>query len=109
MSRHHRKTDGTGWNSSDLKTWKPRIGATLPQPCVDCGHLISPELPDNKWQVGHIVPLWAGGTKTADNLGPSHSNGSGPRGRSCNQSAGGRMGRAIQLAAKKKDRRLPPW
>jgi hypothetical protein len=103
MSQHHRSG---GWTSKDLRKWKPRIAATLPAPCVDCGHVVTAEM---TWQVGHIVPVWRGGEKTTDNLGPSHSNGSGPGGRSCNQSAGGRMGAAKTNAAKKTARRLPNW
>ena len=103
MSQHHRSG---GWTSADLAYWKPRIRATLPAPCVDCGHVVTVEM---RWQVGHIVALHEGGTKTADNLGPSHSNGSGPGGRSCNQSAGGRMGAAKTNGTKRAARRLPGW
>ncbi|WP_181435965.1 HNH endonuclease signature motif containing protein [Curtobacterium sp. MCBD17_035] len=80
MSQHHRNG---GWTAKHLRVWKPRIAATLPAPCVDCGN---PVFPDQQWDIGHIIPVSAGGTPTADNLGPSH--------RHCNRSAGGRLGAA---------------
>lgn len=105
MSQHHRSG---GWTSSDLRKWKPRIAATLPAPCVDCGH---PVMPGTSWQVGHIIPVHHPSSpgNVASNLGPSHSNKSGPGGRSCNQSAGGRMGAAKTNSTKKAARRLLDW
>lgn len=104
MSEHHRKA----WTSADAKKWRQRIAATLPAPCVDCGRDVYPE---HRWQVGHIEPLSSfeaegyAGSKTASNLGPSHT--------ACNQRAGGRMGAAKTNGAKRaktrEDRGLPEW
>lgn len=105
MSQHHR---GGKWTSADLKKWKPRLAATLPAPCVDCGRVVTADM---SWQVGHIIPVNDPRSpgNVAWNLGPSHSNKSGPGGRSCNQSAGGRMGAAKTNGRIKDSRRLPKW
>jgi hypothetical protein len=106
MSEHHRRA----WTSRDLRVWRPRIAATLPAPCVNCGHVVTAEM---SWQVGHVRDLAEFevvgyvGSRTAQNLGPSHSNGSGPGGRSCNQAAGGRAGAAKTNAAKKTAAKTP--
>jgi hypothetical protein len=102
MSQHHQKA----WTSADARRWRPRIAATLPAPCVNCGGVVTEDM---SWQVGHVRDLAAfaaddyEGSKTSENLGPSHSYGSGPGGRSCNQSAGGRAG-AAKTNRKKYDR-----
>jgi hypothetical protein len=70
--------------------------------CVDCGRPVV----DDRWQVGHIVGFdkgraagWSDAQINAQtNLGPSHSKGAGPGGRSCNQSAGGKLGKQKQVA-----------
>jgi len=106
MSQHH----AAKWSATEAKKWRGRIAPQLPLPCVDCGY---PVLPEQSWQVGHRIPLSQGGTATADNLGPSHSKKSGPNGRSCNQSAGGKLGRDMQTKrtqiVRQEDRRLPEW
>jgi hypothetical protein len=104
MSQHHRKA----WTSADAKRWRPRIAATLPAPCVDCGREVYPE---QAWQVGHIQSLASfeadgyAGSATAENLGPSH--------RSCNARSGGRMGAAKTNGANRtktrQDKGLPEW
>ena len=110
MTEHHRSPE---W-ARVTRVMRPRIKATLPAPCVDCGHPVDPE---GAWQIGHIVSVAQGkqmGWTTQQindptNLGPSHSNKSGPQGRSCNQSAGGRLGAQVSNIKKKTDRRLLPW
>jgi hypothetical protein len=104
VSEHHRKA----WTSADARKWRPRIAATLPAPCVDCGRDVYPE---HKWQVGHIEPLSSfeaegyAGSKTAENLGPSHTG--------CNARAGGRLGAAKTNGTKRTKSRtekgLPEW
>lgn len=105
MSQHHRSGK---WTSSDLKLWRPRIAATLPALCVDCHRIVTPDM---KWQVGHIIPVQDPRSpgNVASNLGPSHSNGSGPGGRSCNQAAGGRMGAAKTNARTQASKGYPTW
>lgn len=66
-------------------------------PCVDCGRPIQP---DQRWDVGHIVPASKGGSNGLDNLGASHRY-------ACNRAAGGRMGAAITNASSRRARRLP--
>ncbi|QQD75095.1 hypothetical protein I8920_09460 [Curtobacterium sp. YC1] len=103
MSEHHRTTS---WKLI-LRTTKPRVAAALPAPCVNgCGRLVEH---GSTFDLGHIVDVAAarrlGWTEQqindASNLGPAH-----PK---CNRSAGGKAGRAIQVAASKQKRRLPSW
>lgn len=112
MSKHHA---GGGWTTEDRKKARPIIERTLPRPCVDCGH---PVYPGSKWQVGHIVSKaiavrlgWSNAQSNhLSNLGPSHTKARGQK--ACNQIAGGKLGRAIQLGtvAKPKDERgWPEW
>lgn len=106
MSAHHRSK---AW-AAVVRRVRPLIQARLPQPCVDCGR---PVLPDQRWQVGHIVSTVAaramGWTREqmddSTNLGPSHGPGSG----SCNQREGGKLGAAKTHAKKRTKRRLPTW
>lgn len=78
MSRHHRAAK---WSTKSKKL-RPRIAATLPRPCVECG---KPVLPGQQWDVAHHRDLALGGDVRS--VGPAH--------RSCNRSAGGRLGAAI--------------
>lgn len=103
MSEHHRSTS---WKVI-LRTVKPRVAAALPAPCIEgCGRLVNP---GDTFDLGHIVSVAAarrmGWTEqqinAASNLGPAH-----PK---CNRSAGGKAGRALQVAASKQKRRLPSW
>lgn len=106
MTGHHRTPE---WARLRRRV-RPIIAASLPRPCIDCGHPVHPE---DRWQVGHVVAVSQGGSDDLSNLGPSHAKGSGPRGRACNQIAGGRMGAAIQGKARavtrETERRLPKW
>lgn len=89
---------------------RPRITATLPAPCVDCGGAVTP---DDEWQVGHVVGVdeakALGWTPTQidapTNLGPSH--------RKCNASAGGKLGaakvNARRAAPTREAKGLPDW
>lgn len=94
MSAHHRTA---AW-SKVQRVMRPRIAATLPARCVNCPHLV---MPDQKWEIGHIIDAALGGTNDGTNLGPAHVR--------CNRSAGGKAGRAKQIATMKNERRLPTW
>lgn len=103
MSQHHRTP---AW-SVVLRTIKPRVAAALPLPCVEgCGRTVNP---GDTFDLAHIVSVAAakrlGWTERQmndpSNLGPAH-----PK---CNRSAGGRQGRAKQVAAQRQTRRLPQW
>lgn len=94
MSAHHRTA---AWSKVQREA-RPIIAATLPRQCVDCPRLVTTDQP---WDIGHIVSVANGGTDHLHNLGPSHT--------ACNRSAGGRDGRARQLAGLKQKRRLPTW
>ncbi len=98
MSEHHRTS---AWQRFTAKA-RPIIKATLPAPCVQprC-QLGGTVYPDQRFDVAHIVPPSAGGTDTLDNVGPAHAK--------CNRSDGGKAGRAVQMAAKAKARRMPTW
>ena len=65
-----------------------RLKQTLPPLCRRCGQPINLALPPNHpqaWTAGHIVDLARGGHPTdPNNLAPEH--------RSCNSSAGARLG-----------------
>lgn len=69
--------------------------------CWRCGRLIHAE---QTFDVGHIDPLGGHGL---DNLAPEHRYKSGQ----CqgNRAAGGRMGRAIQIARQPATKGLLPW
>lgn len=97
MSRHHRDQ---GWTTHSRRL-RPQVEATLPQPCVDCGRLISR---GDRWQVGHRPGNEAmhGAAPTLANVGPSHAKAPGQR--ACNQIAGGRMGAAVSNAKRKAKR-----
>jgi hypothetical protein len=110
MSKHH---DNGGWTTADREKAKPILAATLPAPCVDCGR---PIYHGDRWQVGHIVSKaqaaamgWSNAQSNAlSNLGPSHAKARGQR--ACNQIAGGKLGRAMQLGTVKRDERgEPDW
>lgn len=103
MSEHHRTTS---WKVI-LRTVKPRVAAALPSPCINgCGRMVEH---GSTFDLGHIVDVAVAkrqGWTTQQindpsNLGPAH-----PK---CNRSSGGKAGRAIQVAAQKKKRRLPSW
>ena len=108
MSEHHRTSE---WAKARA-TNRLRIAATLPAPCIDCGR---PVLPDQKWQVGHIVSVVtarAMGWTTMQmnhpsNLGPTHAKGPGQR--ACNQIAGGKLGAAKTNEARRAKDRRPNW
>lgn len=108
MTDHHRTTE---W-ARTTRIMRPRIEAQLPLPCVDCGRPVHRE---QKWQVGHIVPVteakrmgWSTAQMNAPtNLGPSHAKGPGQR--ACNQIAGGKLGAHHTKVKKLNDRRLPAW
>jgi hypothetical protein len=108
MTEHHRTSE---W-AKTVRTNRPRIAATLPAPCIDCGR---PVQPGQKWQVGHIVSAMEGkrmGWTTAQinaptNLGPSHTKAPGQK--ACNQIAGGRLGAKASNQTKREDRRLFSW
>lgn len=87
------------WSGENVRVWRARIGATLPQPCTRCGGVVSAEM---AWDVDHIRSRAEGGGHTSDNLGASHA--------FCNRSAGGKQ--SARMQAQKKtgtDRRLPNW
>lgn len=99
MSQHHRKQKWT--------THSPRLRkqheAMLPQPCVNCGQLVTRQ---DKWQVGHRRDAMDGGAPTFANTGPVHVK-SPTWPRNCNQIAGGKRGAAVTNASKRATTRQP--
>ncbi len=108
MSQHHRDPE----TRRSMAGARPRIKATLPAPCVDCGQPIHP---GDKWQVGHIVSAAEGKRQgwtraqidALSNLGPSHTKAPGQR--ACNQIAGGKLGAAISNDKARTSSRMPSW
>lgn len=103
MSQHHRTAS---W-SKTLRDVKPRVAAALPLPCAEgCGRMVNP---GDTFDLAHIVSVDAGRRlgwterelNDPSNLAPAH-----PK---CNRSNGGKVGRAKQVAASKRNRRLPTW
>ena len=103
MSSHHRTTE---WKALSA-TMRPRIAASLPQPCIDgCGR---PVMPGDNWHLGHRVPVavakrmgWSmAQINAAQNLGPSHAR--------CNTRAGGKLGATISNANRRQKERLIAW
>lgn len=94
MSQHHRRTKHT----SKAPGIRKQLEARLPLPCVDCGR---PVLPDESWQVGHIIPASKGGKTTISNCGPSHT--------ICNRKAGGKLGAAVTNERRRATKGLRPW
>lgn len=97
MSRQHHTAE---WSRFTRRA-RPIIRAMLPLPCVDCGR---PVLPEQTWQVGHIVAAAHGGTMSLDNVGPSHGGKGG-----CNQRAGGRIGAQLSNARHRAEKDLRAW
>jgi hypothetical protein len=108
VSAHHRTAE---W-ARTTRANRPRIAATLPARCIDCGRMITA---DQKWQVGHRVPAAVGkamGWSSAEinapeNLGPSHTKGPGQK--ACNQIAGGRLGSRVATTHRRAAQRMPQW
>lgn len=69
--------------------WRPR----LPLQCRRCGR---PVLASQRWQVGHIVDRYLGGSDAVANQWPEHAR--------CNEGAGGRAGAAITNARRARTR-----
>lgn len=86
------------WSPEDSKKWRKRFAPMLPLPCPRCR---KPVLPEQAWDVDHIIAISEGGTKTADNLTPAH--------RRCNNSHGGKLGAAKTNAKRATDRGLIQW
>jgi hypothetical protein len=61
-------------------------------------------MPEQTWQVGHIVPAAFGGTNTMDNVGPSHGGKGG-----CNQRAGGRLGARLSNTGRRGEKDIRDW
>jgi len=108
MSQHHQTPE---WSKA-VRVNRPRIEATLPAPCVDCGRPIQR---GDRWQVGHIVSAaeakaqgWTMAQINApSNLGPTHTKAPGQR--ACNQIAGGKIGAAISNEKARTSSRMPSW
>lgn len=105
MSRHHRAQK---WTTHSPKL-KVKHAAMLPQPCVECGQLVTRE---DKWQVGHRRDASAGGAPTMANTGPVHV-ASAVWPRNCNQIAGGRIGARVtnqrRTITRQRDSDIRPW
>lgn len=99
MSKHHQAQRWTTF-SPKLRTLHK---AMLPQPCVECGQLVTT---DDRWQVGHRKDAMDGGAPTFANTGPVHSK-SAIWPRNCNQIAGGKRGAAVTNAGKRAAQRTP--
>lgn len=97
MSQHHRAKH---WPKVSKKA-RERVAATLPAPCVECGHMVTAS---QRWHVGHRRPLAQGGD--VNDYGPAHSR--------CNEVAGGKLGAAVTNAkrgavTKRRPARLVRW
>jgi hypothetical protein len=104
MSQHHRAQK---WSTHSPKLRKLHA-AMLPQPCVECGQLVTRQ---DSWQVGHRRDAGDGGAPTFANTGPVHRK-SAHWPRNCNQIAGGKRGAAKTNATKRRDANSPdirPW
>ena len=89
VSGHHKRSDWPKYS----KRYRPSITATLPAPCVNACLLGGVVYPGQRFDVGHIVGVEAGGSNDRSNVGPAHV--------SCNRSDGGRIGAAITNAGKR--------
>lgn len=98
MSQHHKRE---GWATVSAR-YRKSIEATLPAPCVDCPGIVQP---GERWDVGHIVGIFDGGSHDRSNLGPSHLR--------CNRSAGGKIGARLvnqrRAAASAESKGIRPW
>lgn len=93
MSRHH---DRAGW-AGRTQAIRKRLEPTLPAPCVQrCGRLVEP---GQLWDVAHLTDLALGGD--LHHYGVAH--------RSCNRSAGGRLGAAMSNKRRRANSRKPSW
>jgi hypothetical protein len=104
MSQHHRRSK---W-STDSPKFRKIITAALPQPCVDCGRLVTAQ---DKWQVGHRPghePRPGRPAPTINDVGPSHTR-SAYWPRNCNQIAGGRIGAAVTNSKRKARKDIREW
>jgi hypothetical protein len=80
------------------KRLKPSIAAQLPLACIHCGRAVMPE---QQWDLGHVIALVDGGSYDANGVGPSHV--------TCNRADGGRRGAAIAGRRRKKSSGLREW
>lgn len=98
MSRHH---DRIGWNGRNVEKARAKVQAEIDQGRAVCGKCGKPVLPGQAFDAGHVVDLMYG---TADRTVQAEH-------RSCNRSAGGRLGAAVTNGRRKqkqtRDRRLP--
>ena len=83
MSRHHRASGYT----KIAKTLRARLEPTLPRACCHCG---KPVHPSQLWDVAHLKDLGRGDYSDVRRVAVAH--------RSCNRSAGGKLGAAMQKA-----------
>lgn len=96
MSDAHRTPEWRKARAQAAKIIRARLEAGEDVRCVDCGRHIYPE---HKWDVGHIKAATHGGGVELSNLGASH--------RTCNRSAGGRLGAVYTNQASRRAKRLP--
>lgn len=85
MSRHHQASGYT----RIAKTLRKRLEPTLPRPCAHCG---KPVHAAQKWDVAHLTDLGRGDYSGVTRVAVAH--------RSCNRSAGGKLGAAMGRAPK---------
>lgn len=98
MSSAHRSAEWHRARRVAAAVIRARLERGEQVPCVDCGRPIQH---GDRWDVGHIIAASNGGSVDLSNLGASH--------RSCNRSAGGRMGAIKTNRASRRARRLPTW
>ena len=90
MSRHHRPQQHQLAKRRHTLTPLVQSGGAV---CHECG---KPIVPGQAWDTGHRTPASQGGQASSINTGAVH--------RTCNRSAGGRMGAAVTNQARRRTR-----
>jgi 5-methylcytosine-specific restriction endonuclease McrA len=94
MSRHHVEQK---WSTHSPK-FREKIARTLPQPCIECGGIITKA---DSWHVGHRVAAEDGGRPRLANVGPAHAR--------CNLKSGGKRGARVTNARRNRAKDIREW
>lgn len=98
MTAHHKTAEYFRASRRLRRILQPRIDAGEFVACVNCGRAVQP---GQRWDVGHIIDVYRGGSDDLTNMGAAHVR--------CNRSAGGRAGATRTHRASRRARRLPTW